>query len=167
MVLLYWEKCVSPVKKLVKNCDFSSSLWYNATGVSNEEEEKMKQKKENNGKTEEDSRTVLRGELALLIVVLINSLGVVLMLQSGSGSQRFPACPMRFLWYCRNCLWELDLYFPGASGRKPDDPAEKVCSPVSLQLRGGLCLQRKCWMYINYGSAAFRWDLAGSFCISW
>ena len=70
----------------------------------------MKQKKENNGKTEEDSRTVLRGELALLIVVLINSLGVV--------------------------------YFPGASGRKPDDPAEKVCSPVSLQLRGGLCLQR-------------------------
>ena len=86
----------------------------------------MKQKKENNGKTEEDSRTVLRGELALLIVVLINSLGVVLMLQSGSGI----------------VSGNLDLYFPGASGRKPDDPAEKVCSPVSLQLRGGLCLQR-------------------------
>ncbi len=84
------------MKKLVKNCDFSSSLWYNATGVSNEEEEKMKQKKENNGKTEEDSRTVLRGELALLIVVLINSLGVVLMLQSGSGISAISSVPYAF-----------------------------------------------------------------------
>mgnify|MGYP006891206797 CR=1 FL=1 len=84
------------MKKLVKNCDFSSSLWYNATGVSNEEEEKMKQKKENNGKTEEDSRTVLRVELALLIVLLINSLGVVLMLQSGSVISAISSVPYSF-----------------------------------------------------------------------
>ena len=56
----------------------------------------MKQKKENNGKTEEDSRTVLRGELALLIVVLINSLGVVLMLQSGSGISAVSSVPYAF-----------------------------------------------------------------------
>ena len=56
----------------------------------------MKQKKENNGKTEEDSRTVLRGELALLIVVLINSLGVVLMLQSGSGISAISSVPYAF-----------------------------------------------------------------------
>ena len=56
----------------------------------------MKQKKENNGKTEEDSRTVLRGEQALLIVVLINSLGVVLMLQSGSGISGISSVPYAF-----------------------------------------------------------------------
>lgn len=56
----------------------------------------MNQKKENSGKTEEDSRTVLRGELALLIVVLINSLGVVLMLQSGSGISAISSVPYAF-----------------------------------------------------------------------
>ena len=36
--------------------------------------------------TQENNKLpVLRGELALLVVVLINSLGVVLMLYSGSG----------------------------------------------------------------------------------
>ena len=35
-----------------------------------------------------DHRTIIRGELALLLVVWINSLGVVLMLHSGSGIQR-------------------------------------------------------------------------------
>ena len=34
---------------------------------------------------EERQLPILRGELALLIVILINSLGVVLMLMSGSG----------------------------------------------------------------------------------
>lgn len=43
---------------------------------------------------------VLRGELALLVVVLINSLGVVLMLYSGSGISRSPVCHMHF----RKCL---------------------------------------------------------------
>ena len=61
-----------------------------------EEEEEMNQKKESNGKTEEDSRTVLRGELALLLVVLINSLGVVLMLQSGSGISAISSVPYAF-----------------------------------------------------------------------
>ena len=56
----------------------------------------MKQKKENNGKIEEDRRTVLRGEQALLIVVLINSLGVVLMLQSGSGISAISSVPYAF-----------------------------------------------------------------------
>ena len=34
-----------------------------------------------------DKRPVWRGELALLIVILINSFGVVLMLDSGAGVQ--------------------------------------------------------------------------------
>lgn len=155
------------MKKLVKNCDFSSSLWYNATGVSNEEEEKMKQKKENNGKTEEDSRTVLRGELALLIVVLINSLGVVLMLQSGSGISAISSVPYAFsLVLPKLSLGTWTYIFQGLL----------VVSLMILQKRFVPSISSaswwalpsaKCWMYINYGSTAFRWDLAGSFCISW
>ena len=36
-----------------------------------------------------DKRPVWRGELALLIVILINSFGVVLMLDSGTGNPQF------------------------------------------------------------------------------
>ena len=38
-----------------------------------------------NTKSRNDTRPIWRGELALLIVVLINSFGVVLMLDSGAG----------------------------------------------------------------------------------
>ncbi len=37
----------------------------------------------------ETEKTVMRGELALLMVVVLNSLGVLLMLHSGSGFRRF------------------------------------------------------------------------------
>lgn len=39
---------------------------------------------------------VLQGELALLVVVLINSLGVVLMLYSGSGISAISSVPYAF-----------------------------------------------------------------------
>lgn len=42
---------------------------------------------------------VIRGELALVIVILINSLGVVLMLYSGSAFQRYQVCLMLFRKY--------------------------------------------------------------------
>lgn len=41
-------------------------------------------------------RPVLRGELALIVVVLINSLGVVLMLYSGSGISAISSVPYAF-----------------------------------------------------------------------
>ena len=47
-----------------------------------------------------DKRPVWRGELALLIVILINSFGVVLMLDSGAGIsaiRRSPAFRTLFL----------------------------------------------------------------------
>lgn len=49
--------------------------------------------------TEEQNHTlpVIRGELALLVVVLINSLGVVLMLHSGSGISAISSVPYAFL----------------------------------------------------------------------
>lgn len=48
--------------------------------------------------TEEQKPTlpVIRGELALLVVVLINSLGVVLMLHSGSGISAISSVPYAF-----------------------------------------------------------------------
>ena len=44
-----------------------------------------------------DKRPVWRGELALLIVILINSFGVVLMLDSAPEFRRFPAFRTLFL----------------------------------------------------------------------
>ena len=47
--------------------------------------------------TQENNKLpVLRGELALLWVVLINSLGVVLMLYSGSGISAISSVPYAF-----------------------------------------------------------------------
>ncbi len=46
--------------------------------------------------TQEKKLPVLRGELALLVVVLINSLGVVLMLYSGSGISAISSVPYAF-----------------------------------------------------------------------
>lgn len=57
---------------------------------------------ENNGGKEagavrqQDGKIVMRGELALLIVVFINSMGVVLMLHSGSGLSAISSVPYAF-----------------------------------------------------------------------
>ena len=41
----------------------------------------------------ETEKTVMRGELALLMVVVLNSLGVLLMLHSGSGISAISSVP--------------------------------------------------------------------------
>ncbi len=46
--------------------------------------------------TTNDNKTVLRGELALVLVVIINSLGVLLMLHSGSGISAISSVPYAF-----------------------------------------------------------------------
>ena len=43
---------------------------------------------------------VLRGELALLLAILINSFGVVLMLYSGSGISAISSVPYAFSKVC-------------------------------------------------------------------
>lgn len=43
-----------------------------------------------------DKRLVMRGEIALLIAILINSMGVLLMLQSGSGISAISSVPYAF-----------------------------------------------------------------------
>lgn len=45
---------------------------------------------------QEEQKLILRGELALLVIVLINSFGVVLMLHSGSGISAISSVPYAF-----------------------------------------------------------------------
>ena len=44
----------------------------------------------------ENKRIVLRGEAALLAAIIINSIGVLLMLQSGSGISAISSVPYAF-----------------------------------------------------------------------
>ena len=44
----------------------------------------------------EDSRVILRGEAALILAIIINSIGVLLMLQSGSGISAISSVPYAF-----------------------------------------------------------------------
>lgn len=82
-----------------------------------------------------DKRPVWRGELALLIVILINSFGVVLMLGlPAPESQRSPAFRTLFLNLPGSDARNLDLYFSGNSRSGPHDLTEKVCSYIPLQL---------------------------------
>ncbi len=50
---------------------------------------------------EEDSRHIFRGELALVIAVMINSLAVILMLYSGSGISAISSVPNHLKKYFR------------------------------------------------------------------
>ena len=43
-----------------------------------------------------DSKLTIRGELTLIVIVIINSLGVVLMLHSGSGISAISSVPYAF-----------------------------------------------------------------------
>lgn len=49
---------------------------------------------------EKNGKVVLRGELALIVVVIINSLGVLLMLHSGSGISAISSVPYAFHEVC-------------------------------------------------------------------
>ncbi len=44
----------------------------------------------------EQKKKILRGEVALVLAVIINSLGVLLMLQSGSGISAISSVPYAF-----------------------------------------------------------------------
>lgn len=56
----------------------------------------------------EDNKIKIPGELALLVIVLINSFGVVLMLYSGSGISAISSVPYAF---SENHLEHGHIYF--------------------------------------------------------
>lgn len=85
---------------------------------------------------------VIRGELALVIVILINSLGVVLMLYSGSGISAISSVPYAFFGSISTCYtWNLDVYFSGTSDFITDDHAEEIRGTVFIQFCCGICIQ--------------------------
>ena len=47
----------------------------------------------------------------------------------------FPVFPTLFLRLSEDKPWNMDLHVSGTSGTGADDPAEKIRSPVSIQLR--------------------------------
>lgn len=54
----------------------------------------------------QDQRHIFRGELALLLVIIMNSFGVVLMLYSGSGISAISSVPYAFPKYFHSFLLE-------------------------------------------------------------
>ena len=71
----------------------------------------------------QENKLTIRGELSLLLVIIINSLGVVLMLHSGSGISAISSVPYAF-----------SLVFPTFK--------QTLCTGIPVQLRCRLGLQR-------------------------
>ena len=85
--------CVFKVCSVIKMANKLCECTYFLTFINLQKEKRviiMNQKK-----------VTLRGELALLIVILINSMGVVLMLRSAPAFPLFPASPTHFPLYFR------------------------------------------------------------------
>ena len=61
----------------------------------------------------EKSRRTVRGELALMVAVAINSLGVVLMLHSGAGISAISSVPYAFY---ADLARHMDIPVPGRPG---------------------------------------------------
>ena len=85
----------------------------------------------------------IRGELSLLLVIIINSLGVVLMLHSGSGISAISSVHYAFA----DVLPVITLgawteAFSGFAGAQPDAFKQTLCAGVPVQLCCRLGLQR-------------------------
>ena len=73
---------------------------------------------------------VIRGEIALIVIILINSLGVVLMLYSGSGISAISSVPYAF-----------SLVFSKIFSFITDDHEKEIRCTVSFQFLSGICIQ--------------------------
>ena len=85
---------------------------------------------------------VIRGELALVIVILINSLGVVLMLYSGSGISAISSVPYAFSEVFPHVTLGTWTYIFQGLLILSDDHAEKICGTIFVQFCCGICIQR-------------------------
>ena len=72
-----------------------------------------------------------RGELALLIVLVINSLGVVFRI-GDFGNFQCAVCIFRSFF--QSFTGSLDRHFSDNSGLEPDDPQKEICAAVSAEL---------------------------------
>lgn len=82
-------------------------------------------------------KIVLRGETALVIAVIINSLGVLLMLQSGSGISAISSVPYAFHQVMpKLSLGTWTYLFQGFFGCGVDDHASQVRAVLPVQFCG-------------------------------
>lgn len=88
-------------------------------------------------------KTVMRGELALLMVVVLNSLGVLLMLHSGSGISAISSVPYAFQKVMpRLTLGTWTYIFQGLLVCTLMLMQEKIRSHLPVQFCGRLCVWR-------------------------
>ena len=82
-------------------------------------------------------KTLVRGELVLPVIVVMNSFGVVLMLYSGTGI--YDICIER----SASGIFpgNMDVYFSEHAGAQPDDPEKKICAAVPSELRRWICVR--------------------------
>ena len=86
---------------------------------------------------------VIRGELALVIVILINSLGVVLMLYSGSGISAISSVPYAFSEvFPHVTLGTWTYIFQGLLILSLMIMRKKICGTIFVQFCCGICIQR-------------------------
>lgn len=90
----------------------------------------------NAGSVSENVKTTLRGELVLAFAVIINSLGVVLMLYSGTGISAISSVPYAFSEvFPKDYSWYIYIYVPGTSCTQPYDSAKEVRTIISIFIR--------------------------------
>lgn len=88
-----------------------------------------------------DNKAVLRGELALVLVVVINSLGVLLMLHSGSGISAISSVPYAFnLVLPKLSLGTWTYIFQGLLICALYAHAPQICSGLFIQFCCRICL---------------------------
>lgn len=99
---------------------------------------------------------VLRGELALMVVVLINSLGVVLMLYSGSGISAISSVPYAFSEvFTKVSLGTWTYIFQGLLVLSLMIMRKKFVAPYLFSFVVGLH-SAKCLMYMRCGLMCCR-----------
>lgn len=89
----------------------------------------------------ENEKPILRGELALMAAIVINSFSVVLMLYSGSGISAISSVPYAFSEVFKELsLGTWTYIFQGALGVKSYDLKKKICTILFIQLRCRICV---------------------------
>lgn len=85
----------------------------------------------------------MRGELVLLVAVLINSFGVVLMLHSGAGIYAISSVPFAFSEvFTRISLGTWTYLLQGVLVLSLMILRKRFVPAVSVQLCGGICVRR-------------------------
>lgn len=92
--------------------------------------------------TTNDHRPVLRGELVLVLAVIINSIGVLLMLHSGSGISAISSVPYAFNLVLPRLSGHMDVYLSGTSGLCSYDTSPQIRPCLFVQLCCRFLLRR-------------------------